>query len=432
MPIESGNTTNAHQQEQHDPCHLDNDRDVGKTQRQPAAYKHYCANNDLSFTSATDSVTLDDTFATSPGTTLAVAEDESFSPTSRRPRPVPQASPSFLTDPLSLQVPTMHRSSTLGGAKQLIVLDPHLIAMDRLGPSSLEAMGIEIVSRPSSCYYYQRQQQHHAATVSNGVSSNITAMIPRVICIRHALKPILRRTENVSSYKPPAPIKRVQFKVIKPPGVATANLMADDEDYKNINVLTKENQRKLWWTKDELKEIENREWFAARNLVRSTPRFAEAFERVLIECFKNVEKDAKLTKEQLQSHGGLGITLDEALEMMTSYDCRGLERLMVHWLSVGRARHYFQIRKNCSVALMKAQSRWKNVDESSEHKERKIAAGIRNYTLFSEKLAQLVAQGDAAIVDRVSIVDRVLDDAVCPKVHSEMLRPSSPRGRVVI
>jgi hypothetical protein len=185
MPIENlfncdgsgGNTTNAHQRPQHHPCHLDKDRSDGKTQRQPSAYKHYCANNDLSFTTATDSVTLDDTLAT--GSPLAVGEEELDAESSVTRPPVPRASPSFLTDPLSLQVPTMHRASTMGGTKQLIVLDPHLIALDRLGPSSLEAMGIEIVSRPTSCYYYQRQhQQHHAATATTGTSSNITAMIP--------------------------------------------------------------------------------------------------------------------------------------------------------------------------------------------------------------------------------------------------------------
>lgn len=378
----------------------------------------YFTKKEQSFTTATGSVTLGETSVSldSPRRieeeTRVVREKESTgvycqATTSADDSLQPKVGNS------SMHVPTIHRASTLGGTRQRIVLDPHLIALERLGPKSLEAKGIEIATRPSSSHFYPLTSTH----------VEISAMIPRVIHIRSPLRSILKQPD--STYKPPASYKRVGFKPIPQ---RSSDATGGSDDSKRMSLLKEEDVQMLWWTKDELKELEIREWFAARNFVRSSPRFAEAFERILIECFKSIEKDPKLSKEQLGPDGGLGLTNDEALKMMTSHDLRGLERSMVHWLSVGAAKHYFNIKKNCTIALLKAQSRWRNVDETAEVKAQKIGASIRNYSLFSERLAQLLAQGDAEALDEYDVDE----DSWCPIERSEMLRPSIPRGRIAV
>lgn len=372
--------------------------------KNPPTQNHF--KKEPSTTTATESVTFDDTSISPNSLDWKVVEETRLTQAKGEPQKRPtrtiEASVQPKVDNFSMTVPTIHRASTLGGTKQIIALDPHLISLDRLGPTSLEAKGIEIATRPSSYFHLPG------------------SMIPKVIRVRFPMRPILKQPD--SNYKPPTPFKRVRFNI-----VSASEENNGRNDSRRVDLLTEEDVQSLWWTKDELKQLEIREWLTARNFVRSTPRFAEAFERILIECFKNIEKDPKLSHRQLQPHGGLGLTSEEALKMMMSHDCRGLERSMVHWLSVGAAKHYFFIKKKCTVALMKAQSRWKNVDQTPQFKTEKIASAIRNYSLFAERLAQLLAEGDAAALQESENVD-----SMGPIERSELSRPSIPKGRLVL
>lgn len=160
--------------------------------------------------------------------------------------------------------------------------------------------------------------------------------------------------------------------------------------------LSKDEVRKLWYTKQERRDLRRRAHAVAYRFVTEAPEYRLAAEQLLMKC--SDESGNSKEWESKQEDRVDPFSYDEAIRIVVNHNARGMEQPMVASLDLQSCRSYQRCSKTSIVSVLDTQAMWKKIPcFSADQQANMIAMQLRQFSGFAAHFARILAEGDANV-----------------------------------